>query len=103
MKTGVRKQVNALEVNAYFEYLAKLLKTNPPKAQDAEIVARMAKIGIVPGQEFDGSKLGSLDREAIKAVPKLALVKMGLHLKRRRRPTAGSTSRRAWATSAPTT
>ena len=46
------------DVDAYFDYLAKLLKTNPPKAQDAEIVARMAKIGIVPGQDFDGSKLG---------------------------------------------
>ena len=84
MKTGVRKQVNALEVNAYFDYLAKLLKTNPPKASDAEIVARMAKIGIVPGQDFDGSKLGALDKEAIRAVPKLALVKMGVHLKQQK-------------------
>ena len=41
------------------------------------MVERMAKIGIMPGQDFDGSKLGSLDREAIKAVPKLALLEMG--------------------------
>ena len=84
MKTAVRKQVNALEIDAYFDYLAELLKKNPPKAQDAEIVARMARIGIVPGQDFDGSKLGSLDRTAIQAVPKLALAKMALHLKQQK-------------------
>jgi hypothetical protein len=81
MKTAVRKQVNGLDANAYLNYLAKLLKTNPPTPKDAEIVARMAKIGLVPGQDFDGSKLGSLDREAVKAVPKLALAKMALFLK----------------------
>ena len=84
MKTGVRAQVNALGIYTYLDYLAKLLKTNPPKTADAEIVARMAKIGIVPGQDFDGSKLGELDRKAIEAVPKLALVKMGLHLKQQK-------------------
>lgn len=84
MKTAVRKQVNALETNAYFDYLAKLLETNPPKPEDAEIVARMARIGIVPGQKFDGSKLGALDRKAIQAVPKLALAEMALHLKRQK-------------------
>ena len=84
MKTGVRAQVNALGIYTYLDYLAKLLKTNPPKTADAEIVARMAKIGIVPGQDFDGSKLGELDRKMIEAVPKLALVKMGLHLKQQK-------------------
>jgi hypothetical protein len=84
MKTGVRKQVNALGADAYFAYLAKLLKTNPPKPQDTEIVARMAKIGIVAGQDFDGSKLGALDRELLGTVPKLALAKMALHLKQQK-------------------
>jgi len=84
MKTGVRKQVNALDIYAYFNYLAKLMKTNPPTEQDAPIVARMARIGLVPGQDFDPSKLGALDREMIKTVPKLALVEMGLHLKKQK-------------------
>ncbi len=84
MKTAVRKQVNALGVYTYFDYLANLLKTNPPKADDATMVARMAKIGLVPGQDFDGSALGSLDRKAIEAVPKLALAKMVLHLKQQK-------------------
>ena len=34
------------------------------------MVAKMAKIGLVPGQDFDPSKLGAFDKEAIKAVPK---------------------------------
>ena len=75
MKTAVRKQVNALDIDAYFNRLAKLMKTNPPTAQDAPMVARMARIGLVPGQDFDPGKLGFLDREAIRMVPKLALWK----------------------------
>jgi len=84
MKTAVRKQVNALDAHAYFEYLAKLLMTNPPKPEDAALVEKMARIGIFPGKPYDGSKLGSLDKEAVKAVPKLALVEMGVHLKKQK-------------------
>jgi hypothetical protein len=76
MKTAVRKQVDALDVDDYFTRLAQLMKTNPPTAADAPLVARMARIGLVPGQDYDPSKLGAFDREAIKAVPKLALLKM---------------------------
>ena len=76
MKTAVRKQVDGLDVNAYFTRLAQLMKTNPPTAADAPLVARMAKIGLVPGQDYDPSKLSVFDKEAIRAVPKLALLKM---------------------------
>ena len=81
MKTAVRKQVNAMDIVTYFNRLSQLMKTNPPTAQDAPIVARMAKIGLIPGQDFDPSKLDFLDRETIRTVPKLALVDMGLRLK----------------------
>jgi hypothetical protein len=84
MKTSVRKQVNSLDFDTYFTQLAKLLKTNPPKPEDAPIISRMARIGLVPGQDFDPSKLGALDRAVIKTVPKLALVEMGLHLKQQK-------------------
>lgn len=84
MKTAVRKQVNALDIDTYFNYLAKLLKTNPPMEADAPIIARMAQIGLVPGERFDSSKLGLLDRIAIKSAPKLALVKMLEHLKKQK-------------------
>ena len=84
MKTAVRKQVNGLDIDTYFSRLAKLMKTNPPTAQDAPIIERMAKIGLVPGQDFDPSKLGFLDQETIKLVPKLALLEMARHLKKQR-------------------
>ena len=102
MKTAVRKQVNALNIDDYFAQLAALMKTNPPTAQDSPIVARMAKIGLVPGRDFDPSKLSFLDKEVIRTVPKLALVEMGLHLKKRRQPMGGCTSPRASAISVPT-
>ena len=36
------------------EYLrTALMKTNPPTAADAPLVARMAKIGLMPGQDYD--------------------------------------------------
>jgi hypothetical protein len=73
MKTAVRKQVNDMPLEEYFSYLARLLKTNTPKPEDAPIVARMAKIGIVPGQEFDRSNLPVLGQ---KLDPKLALLEM---------------------------
>ena len=76
MKTAVRDQVDAMSVMEYFKYFAKLMKTNPPAAADAPMVETMAKIGLVPGQDFDDSKLSALDKEAIKAVPKVAQVKI---------------------------
>ena len=81
MKTAVRKQVNEMDIDTYFESLAKLMKTNPPSARDAPIIARMARIGLVPGQDFNPDKLAFLDREVIKIVPKLALLEMARHLK----------------------
>jgi len=82
MTTAVRKQVENLGITAYFTYLAQLMKTNPPTAADAPIVAHMAEIGLVPGQDYDRSKLGHLDEDVLKVVPKLALLEMGGHLKR---------------------
>lgn len=76
MKKGVRDQVDGMGVYEFFSYLAKLMKTNPPASADSALVASMAKIGIVPGQDFDSSKLSAFDKEAIKAVPKAAQLKI---------------------------
>ncbi len=57
MKTAVRDQVNSLDATAYFTLLAQLMKTNPPAQADAPALAKFAKIGLVPGQDFDPSKL----------------------------------------------
>jgi hypothetical protein len=89
MKTAVRDLVDKMEVHEYFTYLARLMKTNPPAAADAPIIARMAKIGLVPGKDFDGSKLDAFDKEAIKAVPKTAQLKIMEQFKKAGTPENG--------------
>jgi hypothetical protein len=81
MKTPPREQVNALDVAAYFNLMAQLMKDNPPAAEDAPIIARIAKIGIVPGQPFDLTKLSPEAQQALKAVPKAAFGKIMSYFK----------------------
>jgi len=72
MKTAVRDQVNAMQGAAYFKLFAELVKTNPPAAEDASMVAKLAKIGIVPGQDFDADKLKPAIAKGIAGAPKPA-------------------------------
>jgi hypothetical protein len=72
MKTAVREQVNAMDGAAYFKLFAELLKLNPPAAEDAPIVAKLAKIGIVPGQDFDAAKLEPAVAKGVAGAPKPA-------------------------------
>jgi hypothetical protein len=76
MKTAVREQVNAMDVGAYFKLLATLMKDNPPATADAPMVAKMAKIGIVPGQDFDMSKLDPAVAKALPGIVKPAQEKI---------------------------
>ena len=84
MTTAVRQQVGQLDTPAYFRQLAELMKANRPSAADAPVVARMATIGLVPGSDFDPTQLDFLEDEMIRTVPRLALLEMGLHLRRQR-------------------
>jgi len=72
MKTAVREQVDALDAAAYFALFAELLKTNPPAAADAPMVEKLAKIGLVPGQDFDASKLEPAIAKGLAKAPKPA-------------------------------
>jgi hypothetical protein len=81
MKTAVREQVNALDGAAYFKMFAELMKTNPPAAEDAPMVAKLAKLGIVPGQGFDAAKLDAAVAKGIGEAPKPAQDKIMRHLK----------------------
>lgn len=76
MKTPVRDQVNALDAAAYFGMLAALMEANPPAAADAPMVAKLAKLGIVPGQPFDITKLDPAAADALRAVPKPTFAKI---------------------------
>jgi hypothetical protein len=52
------------------------MKSNPPTTADAPLVAKLSRIGIVPGQDFDLTKLDSTTAAAIRKVPGLAQAKI---------------------------
>jgi len=79
MKTPVRDQVENLSTEAYFDMLAALLKDNPPAEADKPIIEKMARIGIVPGEKFDISKLDADVAAALKSVPKDGVAKIMGH------------------------
>lgn len=78
MKTAVREQVNRMDAVAYFTLLCKLMKDNPPAIADGPQLAKFARIGIVPGQEFDASKLKA---DFQKRVPEVAFDRIMLQFK----------------------
>ncbi|PPQ31798.1 DUF1254 domain-containing protein [Rhodopila globiformis] len=76
MKTAVREQVNHLDAVAYFTMLAQLLKDNPPPAADTPMLVTLAKIGIVPGKDFDPSRFNV---DFARRVPQLGFDRIMLH------------------------
>ncbi|ADP16921.1 hypothetical protein AXYL_03601 [Achromobacter xylosoxidans A8] len=78
MKASVRDQVNNMDAIEYFTLFAKLLKRNPPSAADAPLVAKLASMGIVPGQDFDKSKF---DPALAKRVPQVGFGRIMTHFK----------------------
>ncbi len=80
-KTAVREQVNGMDGASYFKLFAELLKTNPPTADDAPMVAKLAKLGILPGQSFDPSKLEPGVVAGIAKAPKPAQDKIAAWMK----------------------
>lgn len=78
MKTAVREQVNRMSADEYFTRLCSLMKDNPPVAADAQALKRFAKIGIVPGKDFDASKLKA---DLKKRIPEVAQDRIMLQFK----------------------
>lgn len=70
MKTAVRDQVDSMSAGDYFKLLAALMRDNPPAKADAPMVAKMRKLGIEPGKDFDIAKLDPGVAKALGAVPK---------------------------------
>ncbi|HEY7580461.1 MAG TPA: DUF1254 domain-containing protein [Acetobacteraceae bacterium] len=78
MKIAVRDQVNRMDAVAYFTLLARLMKANPPVPADALALARFARIGLVPGQDFDASRLNA---DFVKRIPQTAFDRIMLQFK----------------------
>lgn len=72
MKTAVREQVHRLDAGAYFKLLAALMKDNPPAAADASVLEKLAKLGIVPGKDFDIQTVDAAIAKGLAKVPPLA-------------------------------
>jgi hypothetical protein len=67
----------AMGTEGYFNLMAKLMgDAAPPAKEDAPILARMAKIGIIPGKPFEMDKLDPAVQAALKDLPKMALQKI---------------------------
>lgn len=78
MKAPVREQVHKMGAVEYFTLLARLMKDNPPAKEDAPMVAKVAKIGLVPGKDFDAARLPA---DAAKLAPEAAQKKIMGHFK----------------------
>lgn len=69
--------ISAMDTSEYFNRMATLMgSAAPPAPEDAPIVARMAKIGLVPGQPFEMAKLDPAVQAALADVGKTALEKI---------------------------
>jgi hypothetical protein len=77
VKDKVRDIIGAMEIQTYFNAMAKSMAINPPVLpQDAPIVAEMAKIGLVPGKPFKLSKLSAANQTALADAAKIASEQM---------------------------
>lgn len=76
MKTSTKDQVIKMDAAAYFKLLATLMKDNPPTSADAPMVAQMAKIGLVPGNDWDISTFDPTIAQGLATAPKAALAKI---------------------------
>jgi hypothetical protein len=64
-KGSPRDQVTAMDAATFFTRVAMLLPANPPAKEDAPMVEKMKRLGIVAGQPFDVTKLDPLDATSV--------------------------------------
>ncbi|MFK4657765.1 hypothetical protein ABIF97_007699 [Bradyrhizobium japonicum] len=69
VKTPPKLQVDTMAGDKFFAYAAELSKVHPPHITDEPIVARMARIGLEPGKNFDMTKADATIRKAIEDAP----------------------------------
>jgi len=77
MKAKPQEVINAMDTSAYFNKMAELMcKDAPPAAYDKAIVARMAKIGVVPCKPFEMNKLPADVQAALADVGKAGMARI---------------------------
>jgi hypothetical protein len=73
VRTDALTQVSALSAAEFFTRAATALKANPPHPSDFSVVARIARLGIVAGQDFDQSRFETGDWAEVEAGAQVAL------------------------------
>lgn len=63
--TDPLKVVNDMSALDFFTYAADALRRNPPHSTDFSILARIARLGLVPGRAFDPSALTADERRQL--------------------------------------
>ena len=77
MTAKPQQAILAMGTEGYFTLMAKLMDgIAPPAAEDAPMLASMAKIGIAPGKPFEMGKLDPAVQTALKDIPQTALKKI---------------------------
>ncbi len=72
MTTPPLEQVDAMSAAEFFTLAAELMKVQPPHLTDFSVLARIARIGLRPGDSFDPARLDARTRAALEGVPKAA-------------------------------
>jgi hypothetical protein len=70
------ERVKAMDPVQFFAAFANAMKENSPHADDEPIVKQLAQIGLVPGQEFDASKLTPEQVASLKAGVQIATARL---------------------------
>ncbi len=89
MKTPPVEQLKKMTTEAFLGRLAELLKANPPPASEAPVLAKLAKIGVVPGEKFDPSKLDPAVAKGLKNAFPVAMEKLQVASKESGAPVNG--------------
>lgn len=76
MKTPPMVQVDSMPAARFFALGAELMGVNPPHVTDWSTLARLARLGIVPGKKFDASSLSPAARDALDRARESAMAQM---------------------------
>ena len=65
MKKSPDEKISEMDAQTYYSLLVKLMKENPAKPEDKPMLEKLAKLGIIPGQDFDINKLDPVIKNAL--------------------------------------
>jgi hypothetical protein len=76
MSTPTLDQVNTMSGDKFFTLAGELMKVHHPHVTDWSQVQRISRLGLVPGESFDITRLDEKGKGAIQAAPQTALASL---------------------------